>query len=112
MRYLCLIYENEKSWATMPKDQTDQVMAEYGTFTQGIKESGHYLGGNALEVTYDRGTTEGGSSGAALFSAAGRVIGQLGGGPAGSCSTGITVKRKARAARVSARRPSLDVLTF
>src|SRR5436190_3348047 len=49
-----------------------------------------YLGGNALEVTYDRGTTEGGSSGAALFSAAGRVIGQLGGGPAGSCSTGIT----------------------
>jgi hypothetical protein len=51
MRYLCLIYENEKNWATMPKDQSDKVMAEYGAFTQGIKDSGHYLGGNALQPT-------------------------------------------------------------
>jgi len=27
------------------------VMAEYGAFTQGIKESGHYIGGNALQPT-------------------------------------------------------------
>ncbi|HZI41905.1 MAG TPA: YciI family protein [Gemmatimonadaceae bacterium] len=51
MRYLCLIYENEKQYETMAKDQTDAVMAEYGAFTQGIKESGHYLGGNALQPT-------------------------------------------------------------
>jgi hypothetical protein len=51
MRYLCLIYENEKNWATMPKGQSDSVMAEYGAFTQGIKESGHYIGGNALQPT-------------------------------------------------------------
>ena len=51
MRYLCLIYENEKNWSTMPKAQTDAVMAEYGAFTQGIKESGHYIGGNALQPT-------------------------------------------------------------
>jgi len=51
MRYLCLIYENEKQYETMPKNQTDAVMAEYGAFTQGIKESGHYLGGNALQPT-------------------------------------------------------------
>jgi hypothetical protein len=51
MRYLCLIYENEKNWSTMPKDQTDAVMAEYGAYTQGIKDSGHYIGGNALQPT-------------------------------------------------------------
>ncbi|HEY2374557.1 MAG TPA: YciI family protein [Gemmatimonadaceae bacterium] len=51
MRYLCLIYENEKSYATMPKEQSDAVMADYGAFTQGIKDSGHYVGGNALQPT-------------------------------------------------------------
>jgi len=51
MRYLCLIYENEKNYATMPKSESDNVIAEYGAFTQGIKESGHYVGGNALQPT-------------------------------------------------------------
>ena len=51
MRYLCLIYENEKSYETMSKEQSDSVFAEYGAFTQGIKDSGHYLGGNALQPT-------------------------------------------------------------
>jgi hypothetical protein len=35
----------------MPKNQTDALMAEYGAFTQGIKDSGHYIGGNALQPT-------------------------------------------------------------
>jgi hypothetical protein len=51
MRYLCLIYDNEKSWATMTKEQGDSMMAEYGAFTEGIKKSGQYLGGNALQPT-------------------------------------------------------------
>jgi hypothetical protein len=51
MRYLCLIYENEQNWATLPKDQSDAVVAEYGAYTQGIKDSGHYIGGNALQPT-------------------------------------------------------------
>jgi len=51
MRYLCLIYDNEKSFSALPKDQSDAVMAEYGAFTQGIKDSGHYIGGNALQPT-------------------------------------------------------------
>ncbi len=51
MRYLCLIYENEKTYETMPKEQSDAVMAEYGAYTQGIKDSGHYIGGNALQPT-------------------------------------------------------------
>ena len=51
MRYLCLIYEDEKNWAKMPKEQSDNVMGEYFSFTDGIKKSGHYLGGEALQPT-------------------------------------------------------------
>ena len=40
MRYLCLIYENEKAWETMPKDEADAVFGEYFAFTEGIKQSG------------------------------------------------------------------------
>ena len=51
MKYLCLIYENEKSWEQMPKDQADAVMGEYFAFTDGIKKSGQYVGGDALHPT-------------------------------------------------------------
>jgi hypothetical protein len=51
MKYLCLIYEDEKNWNKMPKDQADAVMGEYFAFTDGIRKSGHYLGGEALQPT-------------------------------------------------------------
>lgn len=51
MRYLCLIYENEKAWETMPKDQADAIFGEYFAFTESIKGSGHLLGGEALQPT-------------------------------------------------------------
>ena len=51
MRYLCLIYESEKQWETMPKDQADAIFGEYSSFTEGIKQSGHLLGGEALQPT-------------------------------------------------------------
>jgi hypothetical protein len=51
MRYLCLIYEDEKNWMKMPKEQSDAVMGEYFSFTDGIKKSGHYVGGEALQPT-------------------------------------------------------------
>ena len=51
MKYLCLIYDDEKTWGTMPKEQSDAMMGEYGAFTEGIKKSGHYVGGDALQPT-------------------------------------------------------------
>lgn len=56
MRYLCLIYENEKQWESMPKDEAGAIFGEYFAFTEGIKQSGHYLGGEALQPT-QTGTT-------------------------------------------------------
>ena len=51
MKYLCLIYENENAWTTMPKEQADSMMGEYFSFTSDIKKSGHYIGGEALKPT-------------------------------------------------------------
>jgi hypothetical protein len=49
MKYLCLIYDEEKKLAGMPKSDSDAFMGEYFAYTEGIKKSGHYLGGNALQ---------------------------------------------------------------
>src|SRR5437016_3387805 len=48
MRYLALIYSQEP---TEPPTETNgrQMMAEYGDYTQMVKERGAYLGGEALE---------------------------------------------------------------
>jgi hypothetical protein len=52
MKYLCLIYENEKGWEQMPKEQADAVMGEYFAFTDGIRRSGQYVAGDALHPTH------------------------------------------------------------
>ena len=49
MRYLCLIYDDEKKVATMPESESNTFMGEYFAFTDGIKASGHYLAGEALQ---------------------------------------------------------------
>jgi len=51
VRYLCLIYDEESKWGTMPKEQAEAMMGEYFAFTEGIKQSGHYVGGEALQPT-------------------------------------------------------------
>ena len=48
MKYLCLIYDEEKKLAGMSKDEGEQFMGEYFGFTEGIKASGHYVAGEAL----------------------------------------------------------------
>ena len=52
MKYLCLIYEDEKAWAHMPKEESDAIMGEYFAFTDGIRQSGHYIAGEALQPTF------------------------------------------------------------
>jgi hypothetical protein len=51
MRYLCLIYEDEARWQKMPKPEADKIYGEYFEFTESIKNSGHYIGGNPLQPT-------------------------------------------------------------
>ena len=49
MKYLCLIYDDEKKWETMSKAEADAYMGEYFAFTDAIKGSGHYIAGEALK---------------------------------------------------------------
>jgi hypothetical protein len=49
MRYLCLIYDDEKKVGAMPKGESDAFMGAYFAFTEDIKKSGHYLAGEALQ---------------------------------------------------------------
>jgi hypothetical protein len=49
MRYLCLIYDDEKKWETMSKAEADAYMGEYFAFTDAIKASGHHIAGEALQ---------------------------------------------------------------
>ena len=52
MKYLCLIYDDEKTMAGMSKAEGDAFMGEYFAFTEGIKKSGHYVGGEALKPVH------------------------------------------------------------
>ena len=48
MKYLCLIYDEEKKVGAMSKSESDAFMGEYMAYTEGIKQSGHYVAGEAL----------------------------------------------------------------
>jgi hypothetical protein len=48
MRYLCLIYDEEAKINEMSQDEGDAFMGEYFAFTDGIRQSGQYVAGEAL----------------------------------------------------------------
>ena len=48
MKYLCLIYDEEKTFTTMPKSDVDAIMGEYRAFIEDIRKSGHYVSGYQL----------------------------------------------------------------
>ena len=49
MKYLCLIYDDEKKMSQMSKPDGEKMMSEYGALTQDIKKSGKYVAGEALQ---------------------------------------------------------------
>ncbi|MGZ8398863.1 MAG: YciI family protein [Gemmatimonadales bacterium] len=51
MRYLCLIYEDEKAWESKPQAELEAIMGEYFAFTEGIKGNGKLVAGEALQPT-------------------------------------------------------------
>ena len=51
MQYLCLIYDDETQWERMPKAEAEKMFGDYFAFTDDIRKSGHYLGGEPLQPT-------------------------------------------------------------
>jgi hypothetical protein len=49
MRYLCLIYDDEKKIGSMSQSESDKFMGEYFAFTDDIRKSGHMIHGEALQ---------------------------------------------------------------
>jgi hypothetical protein len=49
MRYLCIIYDDEKKIEQMSQKDSEAFMGDYFKFTEDIRKSGHYLAGEALQ---------------------------------------------------------------
>ncbi len=52
MQYLLLIYDDEKVWEAMPKEQSDAMFGAYMQFTKDVKASGHFVAGDALQPVH------------------------------------------------------------
>src|SRR4051794_28540942 len=51
MKYLCLIYDDEASWATRSQQENDHVSGEYTAYTSDIQRSNHFVAGAGLMPT-------------------------------------------------------------
>lgn len=49
MKYLLLIYENEALWAGLSEAEQGKIFQEYMDYTTGIRKTGNYIGGEALQ---------------------------------------------------------------
>jgi hypothetical protein len=52
MQYLLLIYDDEKVWEGMSKDESDKMFGEYMQFSKDIRASGHFVAGDALQPVH------------------------------------------------------------
>jgi hypothetical protein len=51
MKYMLLIYDDEKIWANMGETERNQMFGEYMQFSADIHKSGHWLAGAPLQPT-------------------------------------------------------------
>ena len=51
MKYMLLIYDDEKGWAKLSENERQQAMGEYIQFTQQIKSSGQHVASAQLHPT-------------------------------------------------------------
>jgi len=48
VKYLCLIYADESLWPRMTAAETEQMIQQYVGFSDSIRASGQFVGGNRL----------------------------------------------------------------
>ncbi|WP_426756743.1 YciI family protein [Myxococcus sp. Y35] len=51
MKYLLMIYENEKAFESLPEAELQRVMGEHATFTEALQKNGNFIAGEELEPT-------------------------------------------------------------
>jgi hypothetical protein len=52
MQYMLLIYNQEKAWEALPEAERGTHFTAYMKFTQEIKDSKHYIAGDALQPVH------------------------------------------------------------
>lgn len=52
MKYLCLIYQEERAVSALPRTEWNNLIENCIAFTDEMQESGYYLGGNALDSVH------------------------------------------------------------
>jgi hypothetical protein len=51
MKYMLLIYNEEKGWESLSESQRQHFIGEFGNFTQGLKSKGQWLASSQLAPT-------------------------------------------------------------
>ena len=51
MKYMLIIYDDEKGWAKLSETERQQAMGEWMQFTQQIKSDGQYVASSQLQPT-------------------------------------------------------------
>lgn len=49
MKYLCLIYDDEKNWIDLPEEEQGRILGEHQAVTEEAMKRGQYAGGEGLE---------------------------------------------------------------
>jgi hypothetical protein len=52
MKYMLLIYDNEKDLMAMPEEAMQKLLNDYFKFTDEIKASGHYISADPLQPVH------------------------------------------------------------
>ena len=51
MKYILLIYDDEKAWGKMSETEQQKIFKDYGDLTESIKKAGQYVSGSQLHPT-------------------------------------------------------------
>jgi hypothetical protein len=49
MQYMLLIYDSEETWAALSEDERNALYAEYGAFTNEVRDKGVLVGADQLQ---------------------------------------------------------------
>jgi hypothetical protein len=60
MKYLCLVYHDEKSLEALPASEYDALVAETRAYDEELRQRGHYLSASALDYGQAAAAVRGG----------------------------------------------------
>jgi hypothetical protein len=104
MKYLCLVYHDEKSLDALPAGEFDALVAETRAYDEELRQRGHYLSANTLDYVQIATTVRVGTGGMSVADDAGAAAREQLGGfiliEARDLNEAVQVASKAPSARI------------